>query len=83
MLILTMSFILDILMSPLGIKRFVAVLLVISPWIFIPGIFKDIVFIVAGVLLFVSTFDLRRKSPVNPVHQETESIPVNTHSVVA
>lgn len=70
-------------MSPLGIKRTVALLLVVSPWIFIPGVFKDVVFIVAGVLLFVSTFDLRRKSVISPVHQETESNPGVTTSVAA
>jgi hypothetical protein len=68
-------------MSPLGIKRTVAVLLVLSPWIFIPGIFKDIIFIIAGVLLFISTLDLRKKVIHNPEHQETESKPV-THTVV-
>lgn len=62
-------------MSPLGIKRFVAVLLVLSPWIFIPGLFKDALFIVLGILLFISTLDLRRKTPRHPDHQETESVP--------
>jgi hypothetical protein len=71
-------------MSPLGIKRFVAVVLVLSPWIFIPGIFKDVVFIVCGVLLFISTLDLRKKVVHhNPLHQETESNPVNPTPVVA
>jgi hypothetical protein len=51
-------------MSPIGIQRTVAVLILISPWVFIPGIFKDVVFIVAGVLLFVSTLDLRKRSRV-------------------
>ncbi len=51
-------------MSPIGIQRTVAVLILISPWIFIPGIFKDVVFIVAGVLLFVSTLDLRKRSRI-------------------
>ena len=63
-------------MSPLGIKRTVAALLLLSPWIFIPGVFKDVVFVVAGVLLLISTFDLRKKPSNNPVHQETESNPV-------
>ena len=62
-------------MSPLGIKRFVAFLLILSPWIFIPGLFKDIIFIVAGVLLFVSTLDLRRKSVRHASHEEVESMP--------
>lgn len=48
-------------MSPLGIQRTVAILAIISPFIFIPGIFKDAVFIIVGVLLFVSTLDLKKK----------------------
>lgn len=62
-------------MSPLGIKRAVAVLLVLSPWIFIPGILKDVVFILAGILLFISTLDLRKKVIHSEHHQETESRP--------
>ena len=48
-------------MSPLGIQRTVAVLILVSPFIFIPGAFKDIVFLVAGVFLFISTLDLKRR----------------------
>lgn len=68
-------------MSPLGIKRAVAFLLVISPWIFIPGLFKDVIFIIAGVLLFISTLDLRKKVIHSEHHQETESRPL-AHPVV-
>jgi hypothetical protein len=70
-------------MSPLGIKRAVAFILVLSPWIFIPGLIKDIVFIIAGVLLFVSTLDLRKKVIHSDHHQETESRPVASHIVNA
>lgn len=70
-------------MSPLGIKRAVAFLLVISPWIFIPGLFKDVIFIIAGILLFVSTLDLRKKVVHSDHHQETESRPVANHIVNA
>ncbi len=70
-------------MSPLGIKRAVAVLLVLSPWIFIPGLFKDVIFILAGVLLFVSTLDLRKKVTHSEHHQETESKPLaHPHPIV-
>lgn len=69
-------------MSPLGIKRFVATLLVFSPWIFIPGLFKDAVFIVIGALLFISTLDLRRKT-MRAVDPEVESVPVTQASLVA
>lgn len=70
-------------MSPLGIKRFVAILLVISPAIFIPGLFKDAIFIVLGVLLFISTLDLRKKTVRPPEHQETESMPVTASHIAA
>lgn len=70
-------------MSPLGIKRTVAVLLVLSPWIFIPGLIKDVIFIFAGILLYISTLDLRKKVTHNPEHQETESKPVTHHVVNA
>lgn len=70
-------------MSPLGIKRSVATLLVLSPWIFIPGLFKDIIFILAGILLFISTLDLRKRVIHSDQHQETESKPMNTHTVNA
>lgn len=69
-------------MSPLGIKRAIAILLVLSPWIFVPGLLKDVFFIIAGVFLYISTLDLRRKIPHhydNPDHQETESSPVREH----
>lgn len=64
-------------MSPLGIKRTVAIILILSPWIFIPGIFKDIIFIIAGILLFISTLDLRKKNGATIPHQENESSPVS------
>jgi hypothetical protein len=70
-------------MSPLGIKRAVAILLVLSPWIFVPGIIKDVVFIFAGIFLYISTLDLRKKVVHNPDHQETESNPVKEHVVNA
>lgn len=69
-------------MSPLGIKRAVAVLLVLSPWIFIPGLFKDIAFIFLGVFLFISTLDLRRRTVISPENQETESVPTKIASTL-
>lgn len=69
-------------MSPLGIKRFVAVILVVSPWIFVPSLFKDALFIILGILLYISTLDLRKKHR-NPDHQETESIPVTYPPITA
>lgn len=66
-------------MSPLGIKRFVAFILILSPWIFIPGLFKDVVFIVAGVLLFISTLDLRKRAVRHVDREEVESAPRDTY----
>ena len=60
-------------MSPLGIQRTIAIFLFISPWIFIPGIYKDIFFILAGVFLFVSTLDLKKRPKTFEDHHE-ESI---------
>lgn len=57
-------------MSPLGIQRTVAIIAVLSPFIFIPSIFKDIVFIIMGTLLFVSTLDLKKKQQKTENHTE-------------
>lgn len=70
-------------MSPLGIKRFVAILLVLSPWIFIPGLYKDAIFIVLGILLFISTLDLRRKVTREATREETESMPIRETQTIA
>jgi hypothetical protein len=71
-------------MSPLGIQRTAAFLLIISPWIFIPSLFKDVIFIVTGILLFVSTLDLRKRVVHHSDHhQETESRPMVHHVVNA
>lgn len=71
----------SVIMSPLGIQRTVAFLLIFSPWIFIPSLIKDVIFIVAGILLYISTLDLRKK-PVHhePHHEETESKPPVQHT---
>jgi hypothetical protein len=57
--------------------------MVISPWIFVPSPFKDAVFIVLGILLYVSTFDLRKKAARTPDHQETESMPISSPTIAA
>ena len=65
-------------MSPTGIQRTVALVMMLSPWIFIPSLFKDVIFVIAGILLFISSLDLRKKRNVhNLEHQENESIPLN------
>lgn len=65
-------------MSPLGIQRTIALLVLISPFVFIPSIFKDILFIIAGVLLFVSTLDLRKRPRVyEDRHEESTLVTAN------
>ncbi len=67
-------------MSPIGIQRTIAILIFISPWIFIPGIFKNIVFILAGVFLFVSTLDLKKR-PRATFEDRHEESAVETQTV--
>lgn len=61
-------------MSPLGIQRTLAIILFISPWIFIPGIYKDLFFILAGILLFVSTLDLKKRPKTFQDHHEESNM---------
>ncbi len=42
-------------------QRFIAFLLIISPWLYIPTVFKEVLFIALGVSLFLVTIDLRKK----------------------
>jgi hypothetical protein len=42
-------------------QRFIALLLIISPWLYVPTVFKEVLFIVLGVALFLVTIDLRKK----------------------
>lgn len=71
-------------MSPLGIKRTVAVLLILSPWIFIPGILKDFIFIIAGIFLFISTLDLQKKLVNHHKYsEENDSVPKVEHAINA
>lgn len=66
-------------MSPIGIQRTVAIIVLISPWVFIPGVFKDIVFVVAGVFLFLSTVDLKKqKRTTYEDHHEEASFETQT-----
>lgn len=67
-------------MSPLGIQRTIAILIFVSPWIFIPGVFKNIVLILAGILLFVSTLDLKKRSRATFEDRHEESA-VETQTV--
>jgi hypothetical protein len=74
-------------MSPLGIQRTIAFLIFFSPWIYVPTIFKEVVFIVAGILLFLSTLDIRRTAKQKEADRQahpseevkTEPAPVHPH----
>ena len=45
-------------------QRFIALIMVLSPWIYIPSAFKEVIFIALGVSLFVATLDLKKKKQV-------------------
>lgn len=62
-------------MSPLGIQRTIAVILFLSPWIYFPAVYKDVLFIIAGVLLYISTLDIRRTKVNSHNEEKTESTP--------
>lgn len=52
-------------MSPTGIQRTIAIVILLSPWVYVPMPLKEVVFIVAGVLLFISTLDVKRQANKN------------------
>jgi hypothetical protein len=63
-------------MSATRTQRIIAVILLISPWIYIPTIFKEIIFILLAGLLYLSTIEIRKKhkdsfeaeaEPVTPI----------------
>jgi len=59
-------------MTPLGTQRLIAFIIFFSPWVFVPGVFKDVVFIILGIILFISTLDLSKK--VKHTHPHLEEI---------
>lgn len=44
-----------------GPVRFVALMLILSPWIYVPTAFKEVLFIVLGIALLLVSIDLRKK----------------------
>jgi len=42
-------------------QRFIALLLLVSPWIYIPTAFKEVLMMLLGVTLFFITIDIRKK----------------------
>lgn len=61
-------------MSGTRTQRIIAFILVISPWIYVPSVFKELGFIILAALLYLSTIDIRRK---REVLQHNESIPTS------
>ena len=43
------------------ITRILAIIMILSPWIFVPMIYKDIIFATAGLTLLLSTIDIKKK----------------------
>ncbi len=48
-------------MSSTRTQRIIAFILLISPWIYLPTIFKEIIFIALAVILYLSTVPLHKK----------------------
>ena len=48
-------------MSNTRLQRIIAVLLLVSPWIYVPIVFKEVLFIVLAFVLYLSTLDLKKK----------------------
>ncbi len=42
-------------------QRIIAFILILTPWIYIPTAFKEVLFMALGVILFLVTIDLRKK----------------------
>lgn len=42
-------------------QRIIALLLVLSPWIYVPTAFKEVGFIILAALLYLSTVDVRKR----------------------
>ena len=41
--------------------RIGAAMLIISPWIYIPSVYKDILFFIIGIILIATTIDIKKK----------------------
>lgn len=44
-----------------NIVRIVAVIILLSPWLYISSIYKDVLFLVLGVVLLLATVDMSKK----------------------
>jgi hypothetical protein len=60
-------------MSSSRTQRLIAFILLISPWLYIPSVFKELGFIILAVLLYLSTLDLRKKHK-----EENNSSPITS-----
>lgn len=56
-----------------GPQRFIALFLVLSPWIYVPTAFKEVLLIVLGMSLFLVTIDLRKKRREDLYETKTNS----------
>lgn len=66
------------IMTPLGIQRTVAVLLILFPWLYVPTAFKEVAIVIAGILLYISTLDMRKKHK-----DESVKVAQDEHSLVS
>ena len=44
-----------------NIVRFLAIIILISPWIYVSSLYKDVLFIVCALVLLLATVDISKK----------------------
>ena len=79
-------------MSSTRTQRVIALILLISPWIYLPTVIKEVIFIVLATILYLSTVPLYKKhkgdfdidgAPAPQVQTHTHSDVRPHHQVVA
>jgi hypothetical protein len=70
-------------MSSTRTQRVIAFIILISPWIYLPTVFKEIIFIALAVILYLSTISLYKKHKTEyDLDAEPHIASAHTHSHV-
>ena len=64
-------------MSSTRTQRIIAIILLISPWIYLPTTIKEIIFIALSIILYLSTIPLHKK---HRVEFDADATTSSTHS---
>ncbi len=54
-------------------QRFMALLLILSPWLYVPTVFKEVLLISIGALLFLVTLDISKKKRGDGIETKAQS----------